>query len=307
MARGITESGVHGAADALVAVGERPTVERVRAYLGTGSPNTVTRWLETWWQTLGARLTAQAAKVALPAAPDAVVALAAQWWELALTAARVEAERAIAEERARLDKARTELDEQTLGWQAQIQQHVAIAEEAQQQLATADQRLSDVQRTCDVQAEQLRDLGAQRDAAHLRAERVDAELAGLQARVIEREEAITRERDAQVLHVRAVENRTHAEVDRARQEIRQLRGQLATQERDHAAERQELQHEHTVLRTATTEAQREAAAQRARADAFEAHFAQLGSLSTTLQAALLQASTAPPPTRRKAGATRRRP
>lgn len=38
MARGITELDVHGAADALVAKGERPTVERVRAHLGTGSP-----------------------------------------------------------------------------------------------------------------------------------------------------------------------------------------------------------------------------------------------------------------------------
>ncbi|MCC4634776.1 DNA-binding protein [Xanthomonas dyei] len=54
--RGITESDVHGVADALVADGERPTVERIRAYLGTGSPNTVVRWLETWWQGLGARV-----------------------------------------------------------------------------------------------------------------------------------------------------------------------------------------------------------------------------------------------------------
>ena len=44
MARGITEIDVHNAADALVAGGERPTVERIRGYLGTGSPNTVTRW-----------------------------------------------------------------------------------------------------------------------------------------------------------------------------------------------------------------------------------------------------------------------
>ena len=47
MARGITEEDVHMAADALVADGERPTVERIRAYLGTGSPNTVVRWLNT--------------------------------------------------------------------------------------------------------------------------------------------------------------------------------------------------------------------------------------------------------------------
>lgn len=47
MARGITETDVHTAADELVAAGERPTVDRIRTHLGTGSPNTVTRWLET--------------------------------------------------------------------------------------------------------------------------------------------------------------------------------------------------------------------------------------------------------------------
>lgn len=46
MAKGISELDVHNAADDLVALGERPTVERIRSHLGTGSPNTVTRWLE---------------------------------------------------------------------------------------------------------------------------------------------------------------------------------------------------------------------------------------------------------------------
>jgi hypothetical protein len=55
MARGITEAQVHAAADALVAAGERPTVERIRAHLGSGSPNTVTRLLDTWWAGLGPR------------------------------------------------------------------------------------------------------------------------------------------------------------------------------------------------------------------------------------------------------------
>ncbi|MER2198665.1 DNA-binding protein [Stenotrophomonas sp.] len=38
MARGITESNVHTAADELVASGEPSTVERIRGHLGTGSP-----------------------------------------------------------------------------------------------------------------------------------------------------------------------------------------------------------------------------------------------------------------------------
>ena len=62
--KGVTQEQVNRAADALVAAGERPTVDRIRAFLGTGSPNTVTRLLEGWWQTLGGRLTAQQAKLA---------------------------------------------------------------------------------------------------------------------------------------------------------------------------------------------------------------------------------------------------
>nr|WP_230598420.1 DNA-binding protein [Xanthomonas albilineans] len=31
--------------------------KRIRAHLGTGSPNTVVRWLDTWRQGLGSRLT----------------------------------------------------------------------------------------------------------------------------------------------------------------------------------------------------------------------------------------------------------
>lgn len=86
MARGITELDVHGAADALVAKGERPTVERVRAHLGTGSPNTVTRLLETWWQSLGSRLHPESSGV--KDAPAVVGKLAGQWWALALEHAR---------------------------------------------------------------------------------------------------------------------------------------------------------------------------------------------------------------------------
>src|SRR5690606_7762285 len=70
MARGISEHDVHQAADALVVAGERPTVERIRAHLGTGSPNTVVRWLDTWWRGLGARLHEQQARLALPEAPE---------------------------------------------------------------------------------------------------------------------------------------------------------------------------------------------------------------------------------------------
>ena len=56
MARGITQDQVNTAADALLGAGENPTVEKVRAALGTGSPNTVTRMLDTWRSGLAERL-----------------------------------------------------------------------------------------------------------------------------------------------------------------------------------------------------------------------------------------------------------
>src|SRR3546814_8032417 len=109
MARGITESAAHAAADAIVDAGERPTVERIRAHLGTGSPNTVTRWLETWWQGLGQRLQAQQASLSLPDAPDAVGKVAGELWRLALEHAQANANEALEAERAALQDEQTAL------------------------------------------------------------------------------------------------------------------------------------------------------------------------------------------------------
>ncbi|WP_415208475.1 DNA-binding protein [Rudaea sp.] len=73
MARGVTQDQVTKAADALLARGERPTIEKVRAELGTGSPNTLLRLIEVWWAELAGRLAAQARaqlpEIALRAAP----------------------------------------------------------------------------------------------------------------------------------------------------------------------------------------------------------------------------------------------
>lgn len=297
MAKGITETEVHQAADELVSAGERPTVERIRGHLGTGSPNTVTRWLESWWGTLGERLAAQATKAALPAAPDAVVALATQWWEQALTAARAEAERALADERSRLEVARAELDEQAREAQAQVAHHVAIAERARQLQAAAEQRFADVQRTCDLQSEQLRDLGAQRDAGYLRAERLDAALSALQARAAERELALTREREAQAQHVRGIEDRAHAEIDRARQELKVARTECATQLQRLTAEVASGRERENQARQALGVAQQDAVAQYARATALEQQLARAGRAPT---AARRDAARATKPASRRA-------
>ena len=53
---GIRQSDVSHAADAMLRAGERPTVEKIRVAIGSGSPNTVGPLLDAWWKHLSARL-----------------------------------------------------------------------------------------------------------------------------------------------------------------------------------------------------------------------------------------------------------
>lgn len=57
--RGVQVDEVWAAADAVLAQGERPTIERVRTHLGRGSPNTVAPMLDAWYASLGKRLDAE--------------------------------------------------------------------------------------------------------------------------------------------------------------------------------------------------------------------------------------------------------
>jgi hypothetical protein len=84
--RGIGAGDVHRAADALLRDGERPTIEKVRAKLGTGSPNTINPLLDAWWKRLSQRL--DAGPAALHRLPEAVALAAEALWMQALDEGR---------------------------------------------------------------------------------------------------------------------------------------------------------------------------------------------------------------------------
>ena len=50
--RGVQMEEVWAAADTVLNLGERPTIERVRQHLGRGSPNTVGPMLDGWYRGL---------------------------------------------------------------------------------------------------------------------------------------------------------------------------------------------------------------------------------------------------------------
>jgi hypothetical protein len=84
--RGITASDVSHAADTLIRAGERPTIDKVRAKIGKGSPNTINPMLDAWWKTLSNRL--DAGPAAFHRLPETVAHVAEALWMQALEEGR---------------------------------------------------------------------------------------------------------------------------------------------------------------------------------------------------------------------------
>ena len=107
-ARGVTSSAVSQAADALLRAGERPTVEKIRATVGSGSPNTVGPLLDAWWKRLAGRM--DTGPAAFHRLPESVAHVAEALWMQALDEGRRRAaleqrmtDRALAQDKQRLD------------------------------------------------------------------------------------------------------------------------------------------------------------------------------------------------------------
>lgn len=110
--RGVQQDEVWAAADALIAEGLRPTIERVRQKMGRGSPNTVSPMLEAWFATLGARLGAtndQKRAVAGGGWPSPVQESMTQLWATALQTAQEQAAHAFLQDNQALAIERTTL------------------------------------------------------------------------------------------------------------------------------------------------------------------------------------------------------
>jgi Plasmid replication region DNA-binding N-term len=140
--RGITQSDVSHAADSLLRSGERPTIEKIRAKIGRGSPNTINPMLDAWWKTLSARL--DSGPAALHRLPESIAHIAEALWMQALDEGR---RRALLEQR---DSARlAELDKQRF----ELRSHVLTLREGE-----FDSRLRDRNRTIEELNLRLREL-----------------------------------------------------------------------------------------------------------------------------------------------------
>jgi len=140
--RGVSARDVELAADALLRAGERPTIEKVREKLGTGSPNTINPLLDAWWRRLSARL--DSGPAALHRLPESVAHAAEALWMQALDEGR---RRAAQEQHATTRALAT--DKQTLD----VRSHVLSLREGELESRLRDRE----QRQATLEA-QLRDL-----------------------------------------------------------------------------------------------------------------------------------------------------
>ncbi|HBO1472462.1 TPA: DNA-binding protein [Pseudomonas aeruginosa] len=258
MAVGVPETEVFAAADAVLARGERPTVERVRLELGRGSPARVGALLDQWWERLAQRLRGETRLPALPAeVAEAFVAI----WQQAMLLADGVAEQALAERRTVLEAERLRVaavENESRQAVAQARQQVAAAQAAQQ---SAETRLADLELLLVQRQAQLDDL--QSRCVALTTERKEAlhDASILRQELQAAQRQLTREHESSASYVRGVEGRAHREVDRAREESRAAAAQLKTAGKQQEQLRQRLD---TAL-AQLSEAQQLAAAESARA------------------------------------------
>jgi chromosome segregation ATPase len=295
MARGITESDVHTAADELVASGDRPTVERIRAHLGTGSPNTVTRWLETWWKNLGIRL--QPKQPDLKDAPAVVAELAGQWWALALRHARESALEEIADAKQALAAEYDELrvQQQNFAEEASALHAQATASAQSERLALT--QVAELRQLVDQLQSQLTESTQQRASVDQRLEQLDVARQALEARLHEEQELARSERDSLMEHARSVEDRAAREIDQARQQTKDLQIKFASAEKLRTTTEQSLASALNAAQKAATEAAKEMDRQRARSEVLEE---QLTKIPAAIEAALRGKRKPPAPRKAKA-------
>lgn len=256
MANGVPEHEVWRAADAVLARGERPTVERVRGELGRGSPARVGQLLEQWWEQLAQRMKGHAL---LPELPGEVAQAFAEAWRLALTQADSTAQAALTEEHNRLFAEQTSLTQERKLWEIALAEAQANVAESSAQLAQWAAQLHERQGLIDQLGSQVADAQQQRDHLQRQLERRQAEL-----------DVLRTEHAAAQAHIRTVEDRAHQQVDQARQEIKALGRQQEQARRGHAKLVSELTTQRDTLQAAARTDEQTIAHQAGRLAALEA-------------------------------------
>ena len=232
--RGIQEADVWAAADALLAIGQKPTIEKVRMQMGRGSPNTVAPLLDGWFATLGARLGLnQQTQDLRNSVPTQVLEAAQLLWSNALEHAQEVAiqaledrEQAAAAEEAKNQALQLKLQQREEGLQQQKNAMDAALKLAQAQRKDLSHRLDEMQQQLNERTQWLEKQRAE-NAEQRKAQEV---LREQHARDLE---SAAQERQRLAEQFTGNERRLLSDLDRSRQELEKAK--KFQQESDRAA------------------------------------------------------------------------
>jgi len=235
--RGVQLEDVLGAADALVAQGLKPTIERVRQHLGGGSPNTVSPMLDVWFERLPARLMGRPPE---PDEAEKVPLVVLQLWD----AARREAEQVQGQKTA-AHKRELELARETLAQeQVALRQRETAFEQARvaldEAVTSSRQAVAAMQAQMEAHQQESARLLGEKEAEVRRLRKALEEAVATKETLREKAamEIQAKQRAADEAEERhlAQERRLLSEVDRERMATRQASAELVREQKARAAD-----------------------------------------------------------------------
>jgi len=261
--RGVQQEDVWSAADALIADGLRPTIERVRQKIGRGSPNTVSPMLESWFATLSSRLGVSNTNEQTSHVPVALQQVMEKLWDMALDSGRQKALEEIAQSQHVLAEAKKALHgrESELLQREQVlaAQHAALevarraavdkSDDLMSRLVQMQALTSKREMEVDVLREKLSDIDAERETDRRRSSEVATQHQIERQRYEDRSEATQR--------------KFLEEIDKARQELKKMRTDANVSEKRVESDRNLLQKKIQSQETEISKAKELAASQAA--------------------------------------------
>jgi chromosome segregation ATPase len=249
----ISQADVFAAADALLVMGARPTIDRVRMKLGRGSPNTINDHLDAWWAKLGARLRDLPGQE-FPQLPERVAHTLQQLWNEALAGAHETLQTALLEREQSLHQREIALQhatQQLTEREHAITARAAALEEsvvlARDQLTAANQRAQTLEKRLQERDVECARLRVRSEVLEVKANEVRGKLdAAVAAHRTERTQVEERHATAESHWLR--------EVDRARQQTKDAAKEYQAQVKELRRRVDALQAERDELRENLLEA-----------------------------------------------------
>lgn len=235
--RGVQIEDVWSAADLVLHAGQRPTIERVRAQLGRGSPNTVAPMLDAWFASLGKRLSGT--DKSLPSTldqdgeelPASVLRAAHVFWGRARSSAAAVEQQAVQEVREALEiktreiqDAQESLQEERRQLDLRTEAVTATLEAKDQQIASLLSQLREVQQALSDSRHELTSLKAH-------TEQLRGALDTTRLRIDDLTEQHRKDRQQVEDRSVAQEHRLLEELDRTRQELKRAKLAVSDEKR----------------------------------------------------------------------------